>query len=304
MVKPPSELRQFSSLLDIVKALRGPDGCPWDKEQTHRSLTPFAVEEAFELAEAIEADSSADLKLGEEFKPPAHRVNSTELVSENFECDAIVSELGDLLLQVALHSEIGRQSGRFTIEDVLESINSKMVRRHPHVFGEQVSISTPKAETSESVLANWARIKAAEKKSKPSPLGRFDVSPAMPALARSQKIGEKCKRLRFDWSVAEEVLAKVDEEICELKEEISADQRDARRLEHEIGDVLFSVAQLARHLDLEAEQCLRTANRRFETRFFKMREQIAATGRDYESLSTQELEQAWRLVKLSLSNDG
>ena len=300
MVQPPSELRQFSSLLEIVKALRGPDGCPWDKEQTHRSLTPFAVEEAFELAEAIEADSSADLKLGEAFKPQGPRERLGGIDSKNFESDVIVSELGDLLLQVALHSEIGRQSGRFTIEDVLESINSKMVRRHPHVFAD----SSPKPETSKDVLVNWAQIKATEKKSKPAPSDRFDIPPAMPALARSQKIGDKCKRLKFDWSIAEEVLAKVDEEISELKDEINAEKRDASRLEHEIGDVLFSVAQLARHLDLEAEQCLRTANRRFETRFFKMREQIAASGMDYESLSTQELEQAWQLVKISLSNHG
>ena len=299
MVQPPSQLRQFSSLLEIVKALRGPDGCPWDKEQTHRSLTPFAVEEAFELAEAIEADSSADLKLGEVFKPHAARENSSGINSKNFEGDAIVSELGDLLLQVALHAEIGRQSGRFTIENVLESINSKMVRRHPHVFGN----SSSKPETSEDVLVNWSQIKATEKKSKPAPSDRFDIPTAMPALARSQKIGDKCKRLKFDWNVAEDVLTKVDEEISELKEEMNAEKRNAKRLEHEIGDVLFSVAQLARHLDLEAEQCLRTANHRFETRFFKMREQITASGRDYESLSTQDLERAWQLVKISLSSE-
>ena len=263
----PQTSRSFNRFLRLSKPLRGPDGCPWDKEQTHRTLTPFAIEEAHELAEAVENENQAEM----------------------------ISELGDLLLQVVLHAEIGRQAGSFDIHDVVQAISEKMVRRHPHVF------SDTKAETSTEVLNNWAEIKATEKKLKPAPADRFDVSPALPALARAQKIGDKTKRLRFDWSTPQEVMAKVDEEILEVKEELAKGVASTpEALEHEIGDVLFSVAQLARHLDLDAEQCLRSGNRRFETRFFKMREQIAASGRAYETLSTQELEQAWQNVKASL----
>lgn len=274
MIQPPKNLEQFEALLAVVEALRGPDGCPWDKEQTHRTLTPYAIEEAHELAEAIENGDEKEM----------------------------ISELGDLLLQVVLHSEIGRQEKRFNIHDVIRAIAEKMVRRHPHVFGDE------KVSSSEHVLANWSQLKAQEKQEKKQDTKkpadddsmRFDIALSMPALARSQKIGEKTKRLRFDWSSAVEVLAKVDEEIAELKTEMKT--ADRAKLEHEIGDVLFSVSQLARHLGLEAEQCLRTANARFELRFFTMRQQIAASGREYDSLTTEELEEAWQAVKKSLQD--
>ena len=264
MVQPPKDLHRFESLLKIVEALRGPEGCPWDKEQTHRSLTPYAIEEAHELAEAIEGGHEREM----------------------------ISELGDLLLQVVLHAEIGRQSGRFEIKDVVEAVSEKMVRRHPHVF------SSAKVADSNEVLDNWSKLKAAEKKSESKPTDRFDVALTMPALARSQKIGDKTKRLRFDWSNAREVLEKVDEELAEVKSALPAN--DPRELEHEVGDLLFSVAQLARHLGLEAEQCLRSANARFEKRFFTMKERIAATGNDYDKLTSAELEEAWQETKKAL----
>lgn len=269
MVQPPNELDKFESLLKIVEALRGPQGCPWDKEQTHRTLTPYVIEEAHELAEAIETEDWSEM----------------------------VSELGDVLLQVVLHSEIGRQEGRFDIHDVIRAISEKMVRRHPHVF------STTEAKDSKEVLANWAVVKEQEKKEKnqKKPLDRFDVSVALPALTRSQKIGAKTQRLRFDWTNAQEVMEKVDEELEEVKEELAkGPDVEPKALEHEIGDLLFSIAQLARHSGLEAEQCLRTANSRFETRFFTMKKQIESSGRDYDSLSAAELEEAWQTAKKSL----
>lgn len=269
MVQPPSDLKRFESLLKIVEALRGPDGCPWDKEQTHRTLTPYVIEEAHELAEAIETEDWKEM----------------------------VSELGDVLLQVVLHSEIGRQEGRFTIEDVVHAISEKMVRRHPHVF------SNTEVRDSDDVMANWAAIKEQEKKDKQAqaPQDRFDVSLALPALARSQKIGAKTRKLRFDWNSAPEVMTKVREELEEVQVELDkGDQVKSADLEHEIGDLLFSVAQLARHAGLEAEQCLRTANSRFEKRFFTMKHQIAASGRDYDSLSATEFEEAWQAAKKSL----
>lgn len=271
MVKPPIDLRKFASFVEIVAALRGPDGCPWDKEQTHRTLTPYAIEEAHELAEAIETGADRD----------------------------VVGELGDLLLQVVLHAEIGRQDERFDINDVIEAISEKMVRRHPHVFGDvQVSGSG-------EVLDNWSKLKAEEKKKKgvTGEENRFDVPVSLPALARSHKIGDKTQRLRFDWSNPHDVMKKVDEEIAELHVEMK-DTTDKAALEHEIGDVLFSVAQLARHLGLEAEQCLRTANSRFESRFFAMRKAIASSGRNYDDLTLEELEAEWQAAKRALAGDG
>ncbi len=279
MVQPPADLRRIESLIEIVRDLRGPDGCPWDKEQTHRTLTPYAIEESHELAEAIEAGDEKEM----------------------------VSELGDLLLQVVLHAEIGRQEKRFDIHDVVAAISEKMVRRHPHVF------SDLKVEGSEQVLANWAEIKKAEKSAKKSAsaeLDRFDVPLALPALSRSHKIGERTKRLRFDWNTPNEVFAKVMEELGELADELHFEEdseSDDRpkdetndRLESEIGDLLFSTAQLARHLGLDAEQALRRANGRFEKRFFTMRKQISASGRDYDKLTSEQLEEAWQAVKRSL----
>lgn len=296
MVQPPTDLEKFASLLTIVEALRGPDGCPWDKEQTHRTLTPFAIEEAHELAEAIEAGDEKEM----------------------------ISELGDLLLQVVLHAEIGRQAGRFDISAIIRAISEKMVRRHPHVF------SDAQAADSAEVLANWPKLKEQEKAAKnaanasassptaPDSPPRFDITLSLPALIRSQKIGDKTKHLRFDWNNTHEVMGKVEEELEEVKAELAKiddaksteaetgtgdetrDRVGKAALEHEIGDLLFSVVQLARHAGLEAEQCLRTANTRFEQRFFTMRRQIAASGRDYDRLSAPELEEAWQVAKESL----
>jgi tetrapyrrole methylase family protein/MazG family protein len=273
MQKPPKDLEKFASLLEIVKSLRGPEGCPWDKEQTHRSLTPFAIEEAHELAEAIE--------LGDH--------------------DEMIKELGDLLLQVVLHSEIGRQEGRFSIDDVVRGISEKMVHRHPHVFaGEKVTDSA-------DVLSKWADIKAAEKKAqnaqkpqteRPS---RFDIPLTIPALMRSQKIGDKTKSQKFDWNNSIEVFAKVEEEVAELRQELERKTVDPKAVEHEIGDLLFSLAQLARHAGLEAEQALRTANARFEKRYFTMRNMVEDSGHDWNKLTPEEREAAWVEVKKQLA---
>jgi tetrapyrrole methylase family protein/MazG family protein len=254
----------FAQLNEVIKALRAPDGCPWDKEQTHRSLAPYAIEEAHELVEAIENGSQAEMQ----------------------------SELGDVLLQVMLHSEIARQEGRFDIFDVFKALHDKMIRRHPHVFG------PTKVATSDEVLVNWDEIKKIEKESAPPrPLDRFDVPLGLPALSRATKIGSKSKSYKFDWNSTQGVLDKVDEEIAELKEAI--DGGDLRHQEHELGDVLFSLAQLARHLKLEPEQALRSTNQRFERRFFLMKKMIQESGENYDSLSTEQLEDYWRKVKVA-----
>ncbi len=259
----PKNLKDFNALLDVVKRLRGPDGCPWDKEQTHKSLTRFAIEEAHELAEAIDQDDQKE----------------------------IIQEFGDVLLQVVLHSEIARQDSRFEISDVIEAISSKMIRRHPHVFGD-VNV-----KDSDEVLKNWGEIKADEKAKagKTAPEARFDIPEQLPALIRAQKIGEKTQRQRFDWPSAKEVMVKVEEELLEVKEAIES--KNQSEIEAEIGDLLFSVAQLARHLKIDPEQSLRQCNRRFERRFFKMQELAENRKLDFMALKDAEVESLWTEAK-------
>jgi len=265
MPKAPENLREFAGLLKVVEFLRGPDGCPWDKEQTHQTLTRYAIEEAFELSEAIDSGLDAEIR----------------------------DELGDVLLQVVLHSEIARQERRFDIYDVIEAIGSKMVRRHPHVFGDVV------AKTSGEVLSNWAEIKAAEKAGKASAAKKavlsFDIPVGLPALIRSQKIGEKTKKVNFDWTDAKACWPKIDEELSELKTAMAEGR--AEEIESELGDLLFSVAQLARHLNVDSEQALRKTNQRFEKRFEKMQTLVAADGLDWAKLSDADKEKYWKRAK-------
>lgn len=260
MPKAPKNLREFTGLLKVVEFLRGPDGCPWDKEQTHQTLTRYAIEEAFELSEAIDRGDDA----------------------------LITEELGDVLLQVVLHAEIARQDERFDIYDVIEAISSKMVRRHPHVFGDV------KAEDSAAVLKNWAEIKNEEKGKKKGALS-FDIPVALPALIRAQKVGEKTKKVNFDWGNASECWPKIKEEIAEL--ELAMKSGDKIEIAAEMGDVLFSIAQLARHLDLDSEQALRETNARFETRFMKMQELVSADGKEWTTLPAEEKEKYWKKAK-------
>ncbi len=270
MPQPPKNTREFSSLLEVVKALRGPKGCPWDKEQNHQSLTRYAIEEAFELCEAID-------QLEKEGSESSHR--------------ALIEELGDLLFQVVLHAEVARQEERFEIADVIEAINSKMIRRHPHVFSDLEVSGT------EEVIKNWSQIKAEEKKTlKPESQQKpFDVPGALPALLRAHKIGEKTKALNFDWPDWSSVLDKVDEELGELKEALESEGLE--RQKEELGDVLFSLAQLARHLGIDPEQALRQTNQRFEGRFVCARQMAQEQGLDWLSLGPKALEELWTQAK-------
>ena len=263
MVKPPKNLRDFQALVEVVKALRGPDGCPWDKEQTPKSLTQYAIEEAHELAEAIENDHSQE---------------------------EICEELGDVLLQVVLHAEIARQEDRFNITDVIEAIGSKMVRRHPHVF------SNVEVSGSKEVLANWDEIKKKEKAEKMKTEGfNFNLPINLPALQKANKIGEKTKRHNFDWPDIDGVFAKVEEEIGEFKEAYS--RKSKTEMESELGDVFFSLAQVARHLDIDPEQALRGTNDRFEKRFAKMYALADEKNLALKDMSTDELEKLWQKAK-------
>lgn len=245
-------MTSFQQLVEIVKKLRGPDGCPWDKAQTHKTLTPYAIEEAHELEEAIENDDTENMK----------------------------EELGDLLFQSVLHSEIARQNGDFDIDDVLQHLNHKMVSRHPHVFADT------KVKDSDEVLVNWEKIKDSEKKTDP-----FAIPKSFPALLKAQKIGKKTNKLDFDWLTSTEVLAKVHEELTETQEAIAA--KDSAKIEEEIGDLLFTVAQLARHLNIDAEKSLRLANQKFVDRFQGM----LKLAPDFAQRTREQKEILWNQVK-------
>lgn len=269
MAQTPSNLRQIESLVEIVAALRGPNGCPWDKEQTHETLTQYAIEETHELVEALELPEgkSKDQKVKE--------------------------ELGDVLFQVILHSQLSSERGAFTLEDVIESISQKLVRRHPHVFGD-VKV----ADTAE-VIKNYDVIKKAEKALEAKSPYSLDVPP-LPALQRAYKIGKRTDKLQFDWDDAEGVMVKVEEEFEELREAL--EEGGEAEIEHELGDVLFSLAQLGRHLEMEPEQVLRKANTRFETRFAKMIELATLDKKDWSHLTLEEKENFWQQAKAILKN--
>ncbi len=248
-------MTSFQQLIEIVKKLRGPNGCPWDKAQTHSSLTPFAIEEAHELEEAIVNNDKENLK----------------------------EELGDLLFQSVLHAEIARQNGDFDIHDVIDHLNNKMTSRHPHVFADvEVKDAT-------EVVKNWEDIKATEKDVAP-----FDIPNSFPALLKAHKIGKRAKKLDFDWSTPEEVLLKVKEELAELEEAIA--EKNQAHIEEEMGDLLFSMAQLARHLDIESEKALRLGNMKFVKRFEKMLREEP----QFKDLSAQQKEKLWQKVKIEL----
>ena len=268
MNNSPTNLRDISSLVEIVEQLRGPQGCPWDKEQTHESLTQYAIEETHELVEVLEA--------------PRNAAND----------DLMKEELGDVLFQVILHSQLASERGAFNLSDVIENISEKLIRRHPHVFANLA------VKNSQEVIENWEKIKKEEKGNDNSNNPYAITVPALPALQKAYKIGKKTEKLKFDWTNIEDVLLKVEEEYNELHEALDLDSDDA--IEHELGDVLFSLAQLGRHLELEPEQVLRKANSRFESRFKLMVELSQQDGIDWGSLSMEQKEIYWQKAKLKL----
>lgn len=263
MPRPPHNRREFEALCEIVQTLRGQEGCPWDREQTHESLVKFVIEETFELAEAIESQTHDD--------------------------NDLKGELGDVLFQVVLHSEIARQEGRFDIADVIEGLNEKMIRRHPHVF------SDVKVSDSEDVIANWQKIKADEKAEHKDPTDPLHTPKGLPALMEAEKIGGKTKKFGFDWTKLKDVLEKVKEEIGELEEALDTQDKDS--ISSEIGDTLFSLAQLARHLKIDPEQSLRMTNLRFRKRFQHMLDAVGGDTENFTKLSGDEKERLWSEAK-------
>jgi nucleoside triphosphate diphosphatase len=271
----------FERLVGVQARLRGEGGCPWDREQTHRTLRTYLIEEAYEVLEALETGD--DQKFAE--------------------------EMGDLLLQIVFHSQIAREEGRFEVRDVIQKIHDKMVRRHPHVFGET------KAKNSAEVLKNWEQIKAEERKAKGGAENRKSagkkkneslldgISRALPATLEGFQLTRRAARIGFDWEKAEDVLEKIAEESGELREELKqaahgvASAGDRKRMEEEVGDLLFAAVNVARFLHVDPEIALKSANAKFSRRFQAMEARATASGRKLADLPRAEMEELWEAVK-------
>ncbi len=248
---------EFARLMEIVATLRGPQGCPWDKEQTLSSLKPYVIEEAYEVCEAIDSGSMAKL------------------------CE----ELGDLLLQPVLQAQLAEESFHFDLTAVLSGINAKLVRRHPHVFGDVV------AETSAAVLQNWEQIKQAEHTDEAR--GVLDGIPkSLPSLQRAQRIQDKFARVGFDWPNVDGAIDKVREELEEL---LTAENSDT--IQEELGDLLFAVVNVARLLQIDAEQALTATSAKVANRFRRIEESAHAQGRDVRDMSLAEMDEIWNETK-------
>jgi len=259
-----SHLPRVARLRDIVARLRAPDGCPWDREQTHRSLRAGAIEEVYEMVEAIDAGDDAHFK----------------------------EELGDLLLQVVMHAQIAGEEGRWGLEDIAAEVGEKLVRRHPHVFGEK------KLGDSEAVLKQWDEIKRAEREKKGAPANASaldGVSGALPALMRAEKVQKRAARVGFDWDDLAPVVEKIREELAEVETEVAAGDRKA--LEDELGDLLFAVVNLTRKAGFEAEMALTQATNKFARRFQAMEAEAARMGKVLGEMTPGEMDEVWEKLK-------
>ena len=263
---------QIEHLLGIVRRLRDPDqGCPWDVGQTFQSIVPHTIEEAYELADAIESN----------------------------DFDQIREEAGDVLFQVLFYAQMADEKQHFNFADVVDGLSEKLIRRHPHVFSRN---STAQQETSiavSDVSDSWEKIKRTERQRKQQSGILDDIPVSLPALTRAQKIQKRASRVGFDWADLAGVFEKLEEEICELKEALVEGEKAA--IESELGDVLFCVVNLARHLDFDAETAMRGATRKFEGRFRLMEEQAIASGSRLEDESVSTLEARWQTAKRDLS---
>jgi MazG family protein len=263
----------FEKLVAVQKRLRAPQGCPWDREQTHATLRPYLIEEAYEVIDAL--DSGDDAKFAE--------------------------EMGDLLLQVVFHSEIAREQERFSVADVLLEIHDKMVRRHPHVFGDT------RARNSAEVLQNWERIKATERLDKKSsdengtskqqkPASLLDgVSRGLPAMLQGLQLTRKAARAGFDWRDADGIFEKLREEMAEVRHALA--EKDSKKAEEELGDLLFAVVNLARFVQVDPEIALKKANAKFQRRFMEMEKAARQSDRTFDGMPREDKESLWDAVK-------
>ena len=252
--------RAFEDFQQIIAHLRAPDGCPWDREQTHLSLRPYLLQESYEVLEALDEENTEHL----------------------------VEELGDLLLQIVLHAQIATENQDFNMTDVIAAVSKKIIRRHPHVFGEQV------VESVDGVLHNWEQIKAEERKDKGEERKSMldGIPTALPALTQADQIQQRAQRVGFDWKTIDPVIAKIHEELQELKEADTPERKQS-----EAGDVLFAVVNLLRWLEIDPETALRETNARFRQRFGYIETEAARQGKQVEDLSFEEMDALWEEAK-------
>ncbi len=252
---------ELQRLIDIIARLRAPGGCPWDREQTHASLLPCLLDETYEFFEAVDENDPCKMK----------------------------EELGDLLLQVVLHSQMGNEEGHYTIEDVARGINEKLIRRHPHVFG------TVEVSSSKEVLRNWEQIKRTEKGKEHRRYLVDDIPEALPALFRAEKIQRRVARVGFDWHDSGPALDKVEEEFGEYREALAAG--DKAHAAEELGDIMFALVNVARHEGICAEEALRAANNKFSRRFRYIEDACKEAAIDISKASLEELDRFWEASK-------
>ena len=251
-------MKKFEDLIELTRFLRGPEGCPWDKEQDLMKLRSYIVEEAYEVVQAIESGDN----------------------------DEMIEEFGDLLHQVVFASQIAKDEDMFGINEVVDQLHNKLVRRHPHVFGEE------KARDAEEAVKTWHRQKLKEKTRKNRLL---DIPKKMPALLRAQRVGEKASQVGFDWDNIQDVTAKIKEEITEIEEEINSG--DKEKLEKEWGDLVFAVVNLGRHLGIDAENTAHKSIEKFIERFGKVEERAKEKGKTLTEMSLDEMDGLWEEVK-------
>lgn len=265
----PTDADPLARLLAIMERLRDPaSGCPWDIEQTYASIVPHTIEEAYEVAEAVERGDMA----------------------------AFREELGDLLLQVVYHAQMAREEGHFNFSDVAASIGEKLVRRHPHVFGD-LHVPDAAAQT-----AQWEDQKAHERQAKADGAAHSaldGLTTTLPAMTRALKLQNRAARVGFDWPEVAQVVGKIDEELAEVREEIDHPEPDASRLKSEIGDLMFTVVNLSRVMGIDPEAALRHTNRKFERRFRYMEQRLAEQGKTTSDVGLDEMEALWCEAKTS-----
>jgi ATP diphosphatase len=265
---------QFQQLVSVMRTLRSPDGCPWDREQTLRTLTHYVLEEAYEVVDAIERDDVA----------------------------AVKEEIGDHIFEGVFLAQVAAEEGQFTVADSLQLVVEKLVRRHPHVFQEDGRVhdaaSKERAPSADAALERWNSLKAQERSQAGqahSTLG--SVPRSLPALLRAFTIGKRAAAVGFDWASSTDVIAKIEEEVAELRQTLEVEPENMRRAEEEMGDLLFAIANLSRKLDIEPEAALRRANEKFTARFEQLEQRFAARSRTLDSATLDEMEAEWQTIK-------
>jgi len=256
----------FLRLLNIVAALRAPEGCPWDREQTIDTLKPYVLEETYEVLEAIDRHDHAAMR----------------------------EEIGDFLFEGVLIAQVEEETGHFSVADALTTVADKLVRRHPHVFAREQG--EPTLDSAGAVVKRWEEIKAQERGGTPKTL-LSGVPEALPSLARADQISRRAASVGFDWQRADDVVEKIEEEIEEIREVVAQAPRNHARLEEEVGDLLFAIANLSRKLGVEPETALRKANAKFTRRFTAMETRLRAEGREMNEMTLDELEADWKTTK-------